>query len=132
MIEPDPLIVSKARVLKAMAHPSRLLIMEALAEGEKCVCELQALVGSDLSTVSKHLSLMKTAGLLANRKEGLFVYYLLRVPYILRFFDCVNAVLADQNKYSTVQPNDSLHCETSPLMLSLSPRRKRVRVNHGK
>ncbi len=132
MIEPDPLIAGKARVLKAMAHPSRLLIIEALAEGEKCVCELQALVGSDLSTVSKHLSLMEAAGLLANRKKGLYVYYRLRVPCILRFFDCVDAVLADQVKYSTIQPNDSLLCATSTTPPPSSTRRVGVRVNHGK
>jgi len=83
----------KARIVKAMAHPSRLAVIDALAEGEKCVCELQRLVGSDLSTVSKHLALMKNAGLLADRKEGVQVFYRLRVPCILRFFDCVDAVL---------------------------------------
>ena len=119
-------------MLKAMAHPSRLLIIEALAEGEKCVCELQVLVGSDLSTVSKHLSLMEKAGLLANRKEGLYVYYRLRVPCILRFIDCVDAVLADQKKYSTVQPNGSLHCATSTTPPPSSTRRVGVRKNHGK
>jgi DNA-binding transcriptional ArsR family regulator len=132
MIDPDPLIVSKARVLKAMAHPSRLLIIEALAKGEKCVCELQALVGSDLSTVSKHLSLMEAAGLLANRKEGLYVYYRLRVPCILRFFDCVEAVLADQAKYSTVRPNDSLRCATSTTLHRSPTRQGRVCKNRGK
>ncbi len=132
MTEPDPLIVNKARVLKAMAHPSRLLIIEALAGGERCVCELQALVGSDLSTVSKHLSLMEAAGLLTNRKEGLYVYYRLRVPCILRFFDCIDAVLADQAKYSAVQPSNSFPYATSALMSSSSARRKGVRANHGK
>jgi len=132
VIEPDPLIIGKARVLKAMAHPSRLLIIEALAKGEKCVCDLQALVGSDLSTVSKHLSLMEAAGLLANRKEGLYVYYRLRVPCILRFFDCIEAVLADQNKYSTVLPNDSLRCAASTSLPPSSARRGGVRIDHGK
>jgi ArsR family transcriptional regulator len=87
----------KAMVIKAMAHPSRLLMLDALAEGEKCVCELQRLVGSDLSTVSKHLSVMKNAGLVADRKEGLQVYYRLRVPCVLRFFDCVEAVLRENS-----------------------------------
>lgn len=83
----------RAVIVKAMAHPSRLMMIDALSEGEKCVCELQRLVGSDLSTVSKHLSVMKQAGLVTDRKEGLQVFYRLRVPCILRFFDCVEAVL---------------------------------------
>lgn len=83
----------KAEVIKAMSHPSRLAIIDALAEGERCVCELQRVVGSDISTVSKHLALMKRAGLVSDRKEGLQVFYRLRVPCILRFFDCIDSVL---------------------------------------
>ena len=87
----------RARVIKAMAHPSRLMMLEALADGERCVCDLQKLVGADISTVSKHLSLMKEAGLVQDRKEGLWVHYRLRVPCILQFMDCIDAVL-DQKK----------------------------------
>ena len=76
-----------------MAHPSRLAMLEALGEGERCVCDLQRIVGSDMSTVSKHLSLMKSAGLVEDRKEGLWVHYRLRVPCILQFMNCVDAVL---------------------------------------
>ena len=88
----------RARVIKAMAHPSRLMMLEALAEGELCVCDLQKLVGSDISTVSKHLSLMKAAGLVEDRKEGLWVHYRLRVPCILQFMDCVDAVLNEEKE----------------------------------
>jgi DNA-binding transcriptional ArsR family regulator len=84
---------SKANIIKAMAHPSRLMMIDALAEGEKCVCELQVLVDADMSTVSKHLTIMKNAGLVIDRKEGLKVFYRLRVPCVLRFFDCIDAVL---------------------------------------
>ena len=83
----------KALVIKALAHPSRLAMIDALAEGEKCVCELQRIVGSDISTVSKHLSLMRNAGLVTDRRQGLQVFYRLRTPCILRFFDCIDAVL---------------------------------------
>ncbi len=83
-----------ARVLKAMAHPTRLAILHALAEGEQCVCKLHGLVGSDISTVSKHLAVMKKAGLLEGRKEGLWVHYRLRVPCVLGFMECIEAVIA--------------------------------------
>lgn len=83
----------RAAVLKAMGHPSRLAMVEALADGERCVCELQELVGSDMSTVSKHLSVLKHAGLVDDRKEGLKVYYSLRVPCVTRFISCVDQVM---------------------------------------
>ena len=61
---------ARAKVIKALAHPSRLMMIDSLSEGEKCVCELRELVGSDFSTVSKHLSLMREAGVVEDRKVG--------------------------------------------------------------
>ena len=58
---------ARAQVFKALAHPSRLLIVDELMQSERCVCELTALVGSDMSTVSKHLSVLKAAGVVAGR-----------------------------------------------------------------
>jgi ArsR family transcriptional regulator len=87
-------LLERSRVLKAMAHPSRLLILEALDRGERCVGDLQRIVGSDMSTVSKHLALLRSAGLLVDRREGMQVFYRLRVPCALRFFECVDAVTA--------------------------------------
>jgi DNA-binding transcriptional ArsR family regulator len=86
----------RADIIKAMGHPSRLLMLEALQKGELCVCDLQELVGADMSTVSKHLSLLKANGLVVDRKEGLWVYYRLRVPCVLKFLDCVDEVLSEQ------------------------------------
>ncbi len=84
---------AKAQVIKAMSHPSRLAMVEALADGELCVCELQALVGSDMSTVSKHLAVLRNAGIVSDRKEGLQVYYRLCCPCILDFLGCIDAVI---------------------------------------
>lgn len=83
----------KAQIIKAMGHPSRLMMIDALAEGEKCVADLQQIVGSDMSTVSKHLSVLRNAGLVDDRKQGLQVFYSLRVPCIINFFGCVEAVM---------------------------------------
>jgi DNA-binding transcriptional ArsR family regulator len=85
----------KAKIIKALAHPSRLMMVDALAEGEKCVCELTELVGADISTVSKHLSVMKNAGIVDDRKAGQQVFYRLRVPCIIKFFGCVEAVMRE-------------------------------------
>ena len=68
-------LVTRASAYKALGHPSRLLMVEALRERERCVGELTKLVGADVSTVSKHLSLMKSAGLLTAEKRGLNVFY---------------------------------------------------------
>lgn len=88
------LFESRARILKALAHPSRLFMIDELSRGERCVCELTDLVGADMSTVSKHLAVLKRAGLVEDRKAGLQVYYRLKTPCILSFFDCVESVQA--------------------------------------
>ena len=89
---------ARAKVLKAMAHPSRLLMIEELEKGERCVCELTEMVGADVSTVSKHLSVLKQAGLVMDDKRGNQVFYQLRVPCILNFFGCVESVLEAQHQ----------------------------------
>ncbi|MEW5700740.1 MAG: metalloregulator ArsR/SmtB family transcription factor [Candidatus Zixiibacteriota bacterium] len=92
---------ARARVIKAMAHPSRLLIIDELNRGERCVCELTDLVGDDTSTVSKHLSVLKNAGIVGDERRGAMVFYRLRVPCILNFFGCVERVLKEVAKDST-------------------------------
>ncbi|MFA6103911.1 MAG: metalloregulator ArsR/SmtB family transcription factor [Victivallaceae bacterium] len=87
------IIDAKAKVLKSLGHPTRLFIVEELARGERCVCELVKLVGADFSTVSKHLTLLKNAGVVQDDKRGQMVYYTLKVPCILRFMDCIEAVI---------------------------------------
>lgn len=86
---------ARAVVVKALAHASRLKMVDALGGGERCVCELKDLVGADMSTVSKHLAVLKAAGVVEDRRAGKQVFYRLRVPCILRFFDCVDAVTSE-------------------------------------
>lgn len=87
---------ARAKVLKALAHPSRLYIVEELEKGERCVCDLTEQIGADVSTVSKHLSVLKQAGIVLDEKRGNQVFYQLRVPCILNFFGCVESVLENQ------------------------------------
>ncbi len=85
---------ARAKIIKALAHPARLFMVDALAEqGEKCVCELTDLIGSDMSTVSRHLAVLKGAGILEDEKRGSMVYYRLRVGCIVKFFGCIESVL---------------------------------------
>lgn len=88
----------RVAIIKALAHPSRLLIAESLQSGEQCVCDLRELVGGDLSTVSKHLTVMREAGLLEMEKRGLNVYYRLRCPCLSSFFECVDSLAAEPVK----------------------------------
>jgi len=81
--------------MKALAHPSRLFIVDELSHGERCVCELTEMIGADVSTVSKHLTVLKEAGLVLDDRRGQQVFYRLRVPCILNFFGCVEAVLEE-------------------------------------
>jgi DNA-binding transcriptional ArsR family regulator len=83
---------TQARIIKALAHPTRLFIVDELAHGERCVCELTDMIGVEMPTVSRHLSQLKNAGILEDEKRGSQVFYRLRVPCVLNFFKCVQAV----------------------------------------
>jgi len=84
---------ARAQIMKALAHPTRLFVVDELSKGERCVCDLTDMIGADISTVSKHLSVLKQAGIVADEKRGVQVWYRLRVPCILNFFGCVEDVL---------------------------------------
>jgi len=84
---------ARARIIKAMAHPSRLFIVDELSRQERCVHELTEMVGADVSTVSKHLSVLKNAGIVQDEKRGAQVFYSLKVPCVLNFFSCVESVM---------------------------------------
>jgi len=86
----------RAAILKAMAHPSRVFIVEKLSEKHYCVCELTAMIGADTSTVSKHLSILKNAGIITDKKQGTAVYYSLETPCLMRLLSCVESVI-EQN-----------------------------------
>jgi len=89
---------ARANVAKALAHASRLMMLDALADREMCVCELTALVGADQSTVSKHLTILKNAGLVADRKEGVMTIYRLKVTCLRGFWNCVESVMKQSLK----------------------------------
>ncbi|MCK4375895.1 MAG: winged helix-turn-helix transcriptional regulator [Candidatus Brocadiae bacterium] len=100
------LFEERAGILKAMAHPSRLMMVDELSRGERCVCELTRLVGADISTVSKHLSLLKAAGIVDCDKRGLKVFYRLRVPCVLNFFSCIEAVREENERRAAMAGRD--------------------------
>lgn len=86
-------IAEQAKIFKALGHPSRLLMVDALRSGEKCVCDLQQLVGDDISTVSKHLSILKEAGIVTTEKRGTNIYYTLALGCLNGFLTCTTEVI---------------------------------------
>ncbi len=85
---------ARARIIKAMAHPTRLFLVDELARnGQRCVCELTEMVGADMSTVSRHLTTLREAGIIEDERRGTQILYRLRVKCVLNFFDCVETVL---------------------------------------
>ena len=84
---------ARAKIIKALASPARLRLVDGLRDGPRCVCDLRTLVGSDLSTVSKHLAVLRNAGIVADARRGVQVFYRLRCPCVVDFFACAEKVL---------------------------------------
>jgi ArsR family transcriptional regulator len=93
---------ARAEVLKAMAHPTRVYIVDAIAtEGALCVSEITERIGADTSTVSRHLAQLKHAGVLFDRKEGTTVYYDLTCNCISDFMNGLEAVIRARHERET-------------------------------
>ena len=80
---------ARAKIMKALGHPTRMFIVDELGRQDRCVCELTEMIGADISTVSKHLSVLKEAGLVDYEKRGTQVHYHLAAPCVLDFFSCL-------------------------------------------
>ena len=93
--EQQSLFELQAEVIKAVAHPVRIAIVDFLKDREQCVCDIVTHVGAQRSNVSRHLAVMVNAGVLSFRKEGLKVIYKLETCCMLEFLECV-AKVADQ------------------------------------
>ena len=83
---------NRSEVIKALAHPARLFMIDFLSDGEKCVCRFTEELGLDQSTVSKHLAVLKNAGLVTDEKRGLNVFYKLKCCCITDIFTCIESV----------------------------------------
>jgi len=85
---------ARAKIMKALAHPARLMIVDELNKhGEQCVCDLTELVGTDMSTVSRHLSQLREAGIIEDDKRGQMVFYRLRIKCLPSLFNCIESVV---------------------------------------
>jgi len=88
----------RADVFKALSNPNRLLIVDALSSGERCVAELTELVGLDMSTVSNHLAVLRNVGFLADDRRGTQVFYTLTTPCVMNIFCCLDEFYADNER----------------------------------
>ena len=86
----------QARVLKALANESRLMIVDRLSRGECSAGELTKLIGDDQSTVSKHLAVLRSHGIVDDRREGSVVIYRLLIPCVVDFFSCAMQVIKER------------------------------------
>jgi len=88
----------RADILKALAHPIRVLLVDELSRGDRCVSDLVAIAGVDQSNVSRHLTQLKQAGILSERREGARVMHHLQCPCILHAFACAVQVIREDAK----------------------------------
>jgi len=95
----------RAAIFKALGHPARLRIVEEVRGGERCVCDLVDVSEGGWSTVSRHLSVLKSAGILEDEKRGLQVYYKLTLPCVGTFLDCLSG-----DAPSTAKPASAKGC----------------------
>jgi ArsR family transcriptional regulator len=92
-LKPRDLYAARARIAKALAHPTRLLLLDALRETDLCVGEMTDLAGADQSTVSKHLAILKDAGFVSVEKKGSMSFYSIQCQCLDGFFSCIETVL---------------------------------------
>ena len=89
----NELIDFRAEILKALAQPTRLKIMDFLRDGERCVCEIFPAICEEQSNTSRHLNMMLAAGVLSRRKDGLKIYYAIKHPEIMEVMDIVTLIV---------------------------------------
>jgi DNA-binding transcriptional ArsR family regulator len=86
----------KAEVLKALAQPTRLKILELLRHGEKCICEIVPAINGEQSNISRHISVMQKSNLVTTRKDGVKVMVKVKDPEIFKILDRVSVILRNQ------------------------------------
>ena len=86
----------QAEVFKALGHPGRMAIVHALAHGAVCACDLAGVAGCAPSTASRHLLVLRHAGLIADERRGQQIFYRLSCPCVLTFAECLDRVDAGE------------------------------------
>lgn len=91
-------LAARAKVMKALASPVRLKIVDELSRGERCMCELQPMFPMNKSTLSRHVAELRNVGIIGERREGVRSYLRLLTPCVLSMFDCAMGVIRAEAK----------------------------------
>jgi len=86
----------KAEILKALAQPTRLKILELLRNGERCICEIVPAINGEQSNISRHISLMQKSNLVTTRKDGVKVMVKVSDPRVFEILDSIALLLKRQ------------------------------------
>jgi len=89
----------KTSIIKALANPIRLMIVDCLRDGEKTVSQIIEALDEEQSNISKSLGILKSNGIIKDRKEGLNVFYSLKVCCMKEFFCCLDSMISENLKY---------------------------------
>jgi ArsR family transcriptional regulator len=89
-------IQRKSEIFKALGHSTRLRIVEKLVDGELCVCHILEMFDIDMSTLSRHLSVLKNAGIVTDERRGKNIYYSLKCPCLMNMIECMEEVLSER------------------------------------
>lgn len=102
----------EAAIFKALGHAARLQIVNELAAGERCVCDLVELTGLGWSTVSRHLTVLKAVGVIGDDKRGTQIFYSLKLPCVARFTSCLREANEGQDVRFTLgrTPSEGRSC----------------------
>jgi DNA-binding transcriptional ArsR family regulator len=85
-----------AKIFKALMHPSRLMILEILRDGEQCVCHLEAVLGCRQAYISQHLMVLRDAGLVEDRRDGARIFYRVIKPEVFDLVDSANQLSGEK------------------------------------
>jgi ArsR family transcriptional regulator len=101
----------QARLFKTLMHPTRIAILEALRHSEECVCHMEALFQVRQAYLSQQLAVLRKAGLIADRREGLNIFYRITQPMVLELLDTARAMVGeDATIPRTTIPLDACSC----------------------
>jgi len=107
-------LILKAEIFKAMGQPTRLRIIELLKAKEMQAGEIAVMLDTDATSVSKHLSVLRTCGILSSHKAGLRVYYRLMIPQLEALMRCVEEGRVGRIKEQRTAGRENFHTCGSP------------------
>ena len=119
---------ASAETLKALAHPTRLAVLEILRDGEQCVCHMEATLGLRQPKISQQLMILRQAGLVNFRRDGLNIYYRVIKPQVFRVVDAVYAASGSHRpRIAHKHARENCPCPKCHSVRSISPSEISVR-----